>query len=381
MWPWRGGDVTATSTEISTPFVRWRALTVDYEAPQEFAPTMAPTEIAMAAAAPPPYGVAQASSRKDEDIAAVLHSRDPHSIFGVFDGHGGKRAAEHCVEQLCPALMSHGPAVADSQIIDDFWQSDQKLGTSGIEDGSTATCLLVDGTAPGELSCALVWVGDSSAIVVDMLHAGAHSSAIVAESSDHKPDHPSEARRLQIEWDVREHIQMTRRTTASSPLETHDHHATNGNGATTATAAAATADGAVHDASIHNSNAAADPSADTIPPPTLVGAPAMITVPTSPSLALRVGAATLDTAGSGGSDLSSIPSPPLSSSSQLVHQPLSSAALRPSVQELEAAISKLNLHVEPRELGLLRRALGREAAMRRFERKVPCIITEQQLLL
>ena len=60
-------------------------------------------------------GLAQKSTSKAEDVCAVTITND-WSIAAVFDGHGGKIAAERCKNELVPTLLEI--AHSDSSIID-----------------------------------------------------------------------------------------------------------------------------------------------------------------------------------------------------------------------------------------------------------------------
>ena len=62
---------------------------------------------------------------------------------------------------------------------DAFWATDLSLSKDNIDDGTTATVLMACFDAANErMSCLLAHVGDSTAVAVDMLSAGAHSGAV-----------------------------------------------------------------------------------------------------------------------------------------------------------------------------------------------------------
>jgi len=161
------------------------------------------------------HGYAHAVTSKDEDTHAVLHSAGT-SLFAIYDGHGGKQAAEHCREKLSPALIALAPDFEEAAIADAFWAADASLGKDNVLDGTTATVLLVshggDGSATSKARCVLAWVGDSSALVVDMLAPGHHKAAVSHTTSDHHVKSPSEVARLEQEWAVRKHLRVSNRS-------------------------------------------------------------------------------------------------------------------------------------------------------------------------
>lgn len=367
------------------------------------------------------YAAAQHATHKDEDIACVMQE-NTSAVFGVFDGHGGRRAAELCVESLCPALLSHGRSgFPNDAVVDEFWRADKTLGVNGVHDGTTATCLLVDGSKKVRLSCTLLWCGDTRAVAVDMLHAPPHQSAVVATTSAHTPEDPDETRRLNLEWAVRDEVQAKR-----------DHWAAGtsaNNGAAVAPAAPAPSQPTRRPGTAFVSSLDAIPSGDDLDavtefapppeqpaPPSIAGRPAGLAIErpvdgeadgpadepsawTPASVGSSVGKSpwtmspwpkstshsargwrrsprfgprqtSSDTAHSScsnaGGARAATPGSPISEASLGMPSP-SSAALRPSLSELRAAVTTLGLDVDENELRMLRRALEREAAIRRVE--------------
>lgn len=112
----------------------------------------------------------------------------PLTFFGVFDGHGGEKAAQYCADWLTayirnedsyPYDLGYAMKNAITSIDDDF------VGT-GYPDGTTAcTVSLVGGR---RIICANA--GDSRAIVVRK------DGSVVRLSRDHKPGMPDETRRI-----------------------------------------------------------------------------------------------------------------------------------------------------------------------------------------
>ena len=183
------------------------------------------------------FASAQHLTAKKEDTHSCRIGRES-LCCGVFDGHGGRKAAEAAAEQLVPALLEIGAPFSAREIEDRFWLLDNMLGETGVPDGTTATVLLcaaggeakagvmdecTHSTADGESSCgsgtgvartlsyhgaivcALAHVGDSTAIRVDMRKKGRFSrgGALIAATADHAPSNPDEEARLRRLWGVR----------------------------------------------------------------------------------------------------------------------------------------------------------------------------------
>ena len=98
------------------------------------------------------------------------------SAFGLFDGHGGKDAAEHCVETMLPCLLAAldargpvPPGVDPEDVFEDrlpaaledaFEASDAAFLARDIHSGATATIVIVNGRCVTTAA-----VGDSLATV------------------------------------------------------------------------------------------------------------------------------------------------------------------------------------------------------------------------
>ena len=172
------------------------------------------------------FGVASADSHKGEDCTtAVVGSGGAPSCFGVFDGHTGKQASAICQSTVCQRLLtdSRGPPLPTSAIEDVFWAVDLEIGQRDLIDGTTATVLFVESSPPEEaetplreassaplreapesgLRCVLAWVGDSTAVALDM--RAAHGVPLAA-TRDHNPDSAEEQARMVQEEDVGETI-------------------------------------------------------------------------------------------------------------------------------------------------------------------------------
>jgi len=129
-------------------------------------------------------------------------------FFGVYDGHGEKRAAEWAhaklVDNLMREISSSGTAAAedrrkalDSCASAAFLRTDAEFLRQalqrGMPDGSTAiTCMLQTQPGPPAQRRLLVAnVGDSRAVLVQ------RNGSAAAVSEDHKPNRPDEKARVQ----------------------------------------------------------------------------------------------------------------------------------------------------------------------------------------
>ena len=170
-------------------------------------------------------GLAQKSTSKAEDVCAVTITND-WSIAAVFDGHGGKIAAERCKNELVPTLLEKARSdwsTIDAAIADACWEIDESMGMEGIDDGTTATVGLFE-QKKGKLEGLIAWIGDSTALRVDMT-AKTEAGVLVPGSTtaDHVPSNKSEVHRLQLQWVVRQQIEQERERAAEegiSPMST-----------------------------------------------------------------------------------------------------------------------------------------------------------------
>ena len=147
--------------------------------------------------------------KKGEDTLYVDASDPDSSLFAVFDGHGGPQAAVLCRNLLCPSILASARPISTESVEKAFWSADATLSEQGQFAGTTATVLCVDRTAGGGFSCLLSWVGDSTAIVIDMLAPHATNSVVrSASTTDHTASNASESRRLCVEALVRDSLEL-----------------------------------------------------------------------------------------------------------------------------------------------------------------------------
>lgn len=112
-------------------------------------------------------------------------------LFGVFDGHGGSRAAEYLKEHLFENLMKHPQFITDTKkaITETYKKTDSDFlhaeSNSLRDDGSTASTAILIGQ-----HLYVANVGDSRAV---MSKAG----KAIPLSDDHKPNRSDERQRIE----------------------------------------------------------------------------------------------------------------------------------------------------------------------------------------
>jgi protein phosphatase 1L len=112
-------------------------------------------------------------------------------LFGVFDGHGGSRAAEYVKKHLFDNLLKHPKFIDDTKlaIAEAYKQTDQdylKTEISQSRDaGSTASTAVLVGDR-----LLVANVGDSRAVIC-------RGGKAVALSTDHKPNRTDERQRIE----------------------------------------------------------------------------------------------------------------------------------------------------------------------------------------
>ncbi|KAK1320641.1 putative protein phosphatase 2C 52 [Acorus calamus] len=112
-------------------------------------------------------------------------------MFGIFDGHGGSRAAEYLKEHLFENLIKHPLFMTDTKIAisETYQKTDSEFldseSNSLRDDGSTASTAVLVG-------CHLYVanVGDSRAVI-------SKAGKAIALSDDHKPNRSDERQRIE----------------------------------------------------------------------------------------------------------------------------------------------------------------------------------------
>ncbi|CAD2221863.1 protein phosphatase [Angomonas deanei] len=133
-------------------------------------------------------------------------------LFGVFDGHSGKQAADYCAAQMAPLCEKYYKPEG-IQFEEVFLEMDRQLEKK-VNDDSGCTSVVVHVT-PKVVRCASV--GDSRAVLCRRAAATANSEEVfevngvsyeaVALSYDHKPEVPEEQARIEA---IGGHVQANR---------------------------------------------------------------------------------------------------------------------------------------------------------------------------
>lgn len=169
--------------------------------------TATPVASKMASSSPPRYGLTSCvgKKRKDEDRSSVDHACTAGgatwAYYGLFDGHGGKQAADLCQAELHDLVTKRAGATRTEGAVEALeagvrtacWELDERLGSTRIDAGTTATVLFASRD-----TAVLAWVGDSTALVVDML--GRRDAWTTA---NHNPQNLAEVARMKAEWGAR----------------------------------------------------------------------------------------------------------------------------------------------------------------------------------
>ncbi|XP_037494875.1 probable protein phosphatase 2C 59 isoform X1 [Jatropha curcas] len=112
-------------------------------------------------------------------------------LFGVFDGHGGARAAEYVKQNLFSNLIRHPKFISDtkSAIADAYNHTDSEFlkseNNQNRDAGSTASTAILVGDR-----LLVANVGDSRAVIC-------RGGNAIAVSRDHKPDQTDERQRIE----------------------------------------------------------------------------------------------------------------------------------------------------------------------------------------
>lgn len=112
-------------------------------------------------------------------------------LFGIFDGHGGSRAAEYLKENLFKNLMNHPEFLTNTKVAisETYQQTDSDFLESGKDtfrdDGSTASTAVLVGN-----HLYVANVGDSRTVISKLGKA-------IPLSEDHKPNRSDERKRIE----------------------------------------------------------------------------------------------------------------------------------------------------------------------------------------
>lgn len=127
-------------------------------------------------------------------------TNDSISYFGVFDGHGGCKAADYCMQNIVKCISNAGSTIRIKNVADKeacitkalnngFSECDRRFlevaSANFYDDGSTACVVMAR-----ENKLYVANVGDSRAVLL-------RGDEAIALSKDHKPNVPSELSRIQ----------------------------------------------------------------------------------------------------------------------------------------------------------------------------------------
>lgn len=130
--------------------------------------------------------------KKNEDAYTVISSlpEEPHTaFFGVYDGHGGKKASSYCKKKLHTHITKQECFSSNKTkaLIDGFIEADDKFLEKFEEDGTTVVVALLNKQKH-------LWVanaGDSRCVVYKS------DGRVIPMSEDHKPSDEKEKKRIE----------------------------------------------------------------------------------------------------------------------------------------------------------------------------------------
>ncbi|KAK9063152.1 hypothetical protein SSX86_017022 [Deinandra increscens subsp. villosa] len=133
----------------------------------------------------------RASMEDFYDVKTCKMNGQTVCLFGIFDGHGGSRAAEYLKENLFKNLMNHPEFLANTRlaISETYQQTDSDFLESGKDtfrdDGSTASTAVLVGN-----HLYVANVGDSRTVI-------SKAGKAIPLSEDHKPNRSDERKRIE----------------------------------------------------------------------------------------------------------------------------------------------------------------------------------------
>ncbi|KAJ8491885.1 hypothetical protein OPV22_013606 [Ensete ventricosum] len=125
------------------------------------------------------------------DVKSTKIDGQTISFFGIFDGHGGSRAAEYLKEHLFDNLMKHPKFLTDIKlaISESYQRTDSDFldaeNNTSRDDGSTASTAILVGK-----HLYVANVGDSRAVI-------SKAGKAIPLSDDHKPNRIDERKRIE----------------------------------------------------------------------------------------------------------------------------------------------------------------------------------------
>ena len=140
------------------------------------------------------YGFAARQGKRDYMEDVVLTPKkvagDDEIIFGVFDGHGGKKAAQYAAAHIVTHYKQSLHKTVKNKLIDAFAQTDQAFLNDYSNDRSGTTAIV--GVLTKEHGKDIVYLancGDSRAVVC-------RNGKVLFATKDHKPEDAKEKNRI-----------------------------------------------------------------------------------------------------------------------------------------------------------------------------------------
>jgi protein phosphatase 1L len=134
---------------------------------------------------------------QEDRYQAIRGGEETTALYGVFDGHGGSRAAQYCKEHLLqhaskdPLSLKLDPKEA---LTNAFFRTDAEFSALArqfsFNDGTTAVAALVSAVEGGGRRISVANAGDSRAVLVQ------RGGRAVRMSVDHKPNREDEMARI-----------------------------------------------------------------------------------------------------------------------------------------------------------------------------------------
>jgi len=126
---------------------------------------------------------------------------DTTGFYAVFDGHGGDKASHYCEKHMKDYVFDSMDSVSDEFNVEEmkkafteaFVELDKKFLDKRVDDGSTA-CVAYVANDGKQSKLYVANAGDSRAIVA------CADGSVVEMSEDHKPDLPSERKRIEAAY-------------------------------------------------------------------------------------------------------------------------------------------------------------------------------------
>eukprot|EP01084_Bolivina_argentea_P218970 371471_1 len=132
------------------------------------------------------------ASMEDSHVVELSFKHHPeYSLFGIFDGHNGRKAAHHLSQNLIDKLDALPTLTDNKQIQSTILSMDEAFCCSS--DGSNGCTIVFALVRPGgddKYDIRVFWAGDSRAVLIG-------EDGFEQLTQDHRPDNPSEMARIE----------------------------------------------------------------------------------------------------------------------------------------------------------------------------------------